>query len=82
MNLFTESFDMKLTIKHRLKLCWEALTITSGHKHTAQEKHLPIFIRGYNAGLSDGRTQGSEKYQHLIMQVQNKVHGENRHETT
>ena len=44
---------MKLTILNRLKLCIEILTIRSGHKHTAQEKQLSVFQRGYSAGILD-----------------------------
>ena len=44
---------MQLTIKHRLRLCWEVLTIRSGHAHAAQEKQLSIFMRGYMAGAKD-----------------------------
>lgn len=46
---------MKLTIMNRIKLCFEILTIRSGHSHTAQEKQLSTFIRGYEAGLKDGK---------------------------
>ncbi|STB30301.1 Uncharacterised protein [Citrobacter koseri] len=45
---------MKLTLINRLKLCWEILTVKSGHAHFAQEKQLSIFRRGYRAGLKDG----------------------------
>ncbi|HBA1511074.1 hypothetical protein I5420_08080 [Citrobacter koseri] len=44
---------MKLTLINRLKLCWEILTVKSGHAHTAQEKQLSTFQRGYRAGLKD-----------------------------
>jgi len=46
---------MKLTIKNRLKICWEVLTIRSGHKHSAQEKILSTFQRGYDAGRLDAK---------------------------
>lgn len=46
---------MNLTIKKRLQLCWEILTIRSGHKHPAQEKGLSTFQRGYDAGMLDGK---------------------------
>lgn len=46
---------MKLTLKNRLMLCWEVLTARSGHAHTAQEKQLSTFIRGYEAGMQDMR---------------------------
>ena len=46
---------MKLTIMNRIKLCFEILTVRSGHPHTAQEKQLSTFIRGYEAGLKDGK---------------------------
>lgn len=45
---------MSLTFINRLKICLEVLTIRSGHKHTAHEKQLSTFIRGYNAGFADG----------------------------
>ena len=44
---------MKLTLLNRLKLCYEILTVTSGHGHTAQEKLLSTFQRGYAAGRHD-----------------------------
>lgn len=44
---------MKLTFLNRVKICWETLTIRSGHAHTAQEKQLSIFQHGYHAGLKD-----------------------------
>ena len=44
---------MKLTLRHRLMLCFEILTKRSGHAHTAQEKSLSVFQRGYVAGLKD-----------------------------
>lgn len=46
---------LTLTIKNRLKLCWEILTCASGHNHQAQEKGLSTFIRGYRAGQYDER---------------------------
>lgn len=45
---------MNLTIVMRLKLCWEILTIRSGHGHPAQVKQLSTFMRGYAAGFHDG----------------------------
>ena len=45
---------MKLTFINRLRLCFEILTVRSGHAHPAQEKQLSTFIRGYEAGLKDG----------------------------
>lgn len=49
---------MKLTIINRLKICWQVLTIGSGHSHSAQEKALPVFQRGYDAGVKDCRLGG------------------------
>lgn len=49
---------MRLTLKNRLMLCWEILTTRSGHAHTAQEKQLSTFIRGYKAGMLDMRLEG------------------------
>lgn len=46
---------MNLTIKKRLQLCWEILTIRSGHKHPAQEKGLSLFQMGYKTGLTEGK---------------------------
>ena len=46
---------MKLTFINRLRLCFEILTMRSGHAHVAQEKQLSTFIRGYEAGLKDGK---------------------------
>lgn len=48
---------MKLTILNRLKICFEVLTTRSGHAHTAQEKQLSTFLRGYMAGLNDKRLE-------------------------
>lgn len=45
--------EVKLTIINRLKLCWEILTVRSGHNHSAQEKQLSTFQRGYGAGMKD-----------------------------
>lgn len=50
---FEENNDTQLTLKSRLKLCFEVLTIRSGHAHPPQEKQLAIFQRGYAAGLKD-----------------------------
>lgn len=44
---------MILTIKNRLKLCWEILTARSGHNHPSHIKQLSIFMRGYEAGYKD-----------------------------
>lgn len=52
---------MKLTLRHRIKLCWEILTITSGHAHSAFEKNLPIFQRGYVAGRKDSALEKSSR---------------------
>ena len=52
---------MKLTLKNRLMLCWEILTARSGHAHTAQEKQLSTFIRGYEAGMRDMRLGGEAR---------------------
>ena len=46
---------MKLTFLNRIRLCLEILTVKSGHAHSAQEKQLSTFIRGYEAGLKDGK---------------------------
>ena len=53
---------MKLTFINRLKLCFEILTITSGHKHPALEKGLSTFMRGYDAGLKDGQIEAKDNY--------------------
>ena len=52
---------MKLTFLFRLKLCYEILTIKSGHKHSAQEKQLSIFQRGYAAGMKDAMLEARDK---------------------
>ena len=44
---------MGLTVWNRLKLCWEILSITSGHNHTAQDKQLSTFVKGYECGMND-----------------------------
>ena len=53
--------ELKLTLLVRLKLCWEILTVRSGHKHSAFEKNLSTFERGYMAGLYDGAVGNLEK---------------------
>lgn len=68
---------MRLTIKNRLKLCFEILTTTSGHGHPTDEKQISIFQRGYAAGLRDGK----HEYNELLYAVANKFPGESRHET-
>ncbi len=44
---------MNLTLRNRLKLCFEILTVRSLHKYQAQEKQLSTFQRGYTAGMKD-----------------------------
>lgn len=44
-----------LTLLTRLKMCYEILTTTSGHKHPASEKQLSMFINGYHAGKYDAQ---------------------------
>lgn len=53
---------MKLTLLNRLRLCFEIMTIRSGHKHTAYEKQLSIFQRGYAAGRYDEELEMLEKW--------------------
>lgn len=53
--------EFKLTIINRLKLCWEILTVRSGHNHSAQEKQLSTFQRGYEAGTKDARLRMENK---------------------
>lgn len=43
----------RLTVWHRIRLCWEVLSTASGHDHPAFEKDLPLFRRGYSAGCKD-----------------------------
>lgn len=45
----------RLTFKTRLKLAWEVLTYRGSHS----EKGLSTFIRGYEAGLKDGKMQSN-----------------------
>lgn len=47
---------MKLTIFNKLKICFEVLTVRSGHAHAAQEKQLSIFQHGYEDGFKDGKS--------------------------
>jgi len=44
---------MILTIRNRIRIAWEAMTICSGHTHKAHEKQLTTFMRGYCAGMKD-----------------------------
>ena len=46
---------MKLTIRNRIRIAWEALTSRSGHAHPSQEKQLSTFQRGYDAGMKDAK---------------------------
>jgi hypothetical protein len=46
---------VKLTLAKRIKLAFEALTTTSGHNHSSDEKQLSTFQRGYDAGMKDAR---------------------------
>ena len=55
---------MKLTLINRIRLAWEVMTIRSGHKHTAQEKELSTFMRGYEAGRLDERLELETKDDH------------------
>ena len=48
---------MKLTLKKRLIICFEVLFARSGHAHCAQEKDLPVFKRGYDAGMKDKKLE-------------------------
>jgi len=43
----------KLTLKIRLKICWNVLTYTIGHGYPAQVKGLDLFQVGYAAGFYD-----------------------------
>lgn len=52
--------EVKLTIINRIKLCWEILTVRSGHSHSAQEKQLSTFQRGYGAGMKDAKRMFGE----------------------
>lgn len=55
---------MKLTIANRLRLCWEILTIRSNHRHSANEKQLSTFMRGYGAGYMDGTLSVYQRRSH------------------
>lgn len=53
---------MKLTLKNRLKLCWEILTIYPGcyrFGNCPNEKALAVFQRGYVAGMKDARHEAT-----------------------
>lgn len=52
---------MKLTMARRLSICWEVLTTGSGHPRIADEKQLPIFQRGYHAGMKDANLENEEE---------------------
>ena len=64
---------MKLTILKRLKICFEVLTIRSDHAHTAQEKQLSIFKRGYEAGMEDGKLETGYFRGHSIITTPGEV---------
>ena len=57
---------MRLTFWNRLKLCFEVLTIRSGHAHQVQEKQLSTFQRGYCAGMEDGDWQPLPVVSHTL----------------
>ena len=44
---------MILTLRNRIRIALEAMTICSGHAHKAHEKQLTTFKRGYYAGMKD-----------------------------
>lgn len=46
---------MVLTLRNRIRIAWEVLTICSGHAHKAHEKQLTTFTRGYYAGIKDAQ---------------------------
>ena len=52
--------ELKLTFLVRLKLCWEILTVKSGHGHSATEKNLSTFQKGYDVGLYDRALEQAE----------------------
>lgn len=47
---------MRLTVLARLRICFEVLTMRGRYGYPAEEKRLSVFIRGYEAGLKDGKT--------------------------
>lgn len=51
--------NMRLTILRRLRICFEVLTTRDRHQTFTHEKCLPIFQRGYVAGLRDGRLESN-----------------------
>lgn len=52
---------------NRLRLCWEILTITSGHAHIAKEKQLSTFQKGYNSGLLDYQLEKKDIFYYYQM---------------
>jgi hypothetical protein len=52
---------MRLTLRNRIKIAWEALTIKSGHAHPAHEKQLSTFQRGYMAGMKDAKLEKAKQ---------------------
>jgi hypothetical protein len=50
---------MRLTILRRLRICFEVLTTRDRHQTFTHEKCLPIFQRGYVAGLRDGHRESN-----------------------
>ena len=56
---------MKLTLRNRLKICFEVLTIRGGRGCTAQEKQLSTFLRGYYAGMEDQALEDYDLFEYL-----------------
>lgn len=52
---------MTLNIWLKFKLCWEIITLRSGHNHPPQLKQLSTFEIGYKAGFIDATHEMTEK---------------------
>jgi len=55
---------MKLTLKNKLKLCFEILFMSNKFGYPAEEKRLSTFQKGYYAGIKDERLSAKDSFTH------------------
>jgi hypothetical protein len=72
---------MKLTFINRLKICFEVLTIRSGHAHVAHEKQLSTFQRGYEAGMKDERLLSALFEREILSKLDSMMEAEQKGES-
>lgn len=52
---------MKLTIRNKLKICWEVLTTSRENKEPAEESQLSTYSCGYKTGVEDCELHAKEQ---------------------